>query len=181
MEDPIDLFTMDEIANHTKVDIRPVLVGPADLEFSDDALPISERLIPIIRGPDSSSQMTVGHSSLTKPKLSVSKILLKSAKRCGNDSTDLLAPTKESTIYRPHILDLDDDPLSVDVNIDDDLRDLDAWDVDEAITSDLGNRIPEPTKQKAEIISAYAAHNLFNDDEDVKRNSKAKMLFRHRW
>ena len=38
MADPIDVMAMDEIASHTGVNIRPVLVGPADLRRALDDL-----------------------------------------------------------------------------------------------------------------------------------------------
>ena len=38
MTDPIDVMAMDEIASHTGVDIRPVLVGPADLQQAIEKL-----------------------------------------------------------------------------------------------------------------------------------------------
>ncbi|MEZ4459561.1 MAG: hypothetical protein R3E66_07485 [bacterium] len=168
MVDPLDMLAMDEISTHTGIDIRPVLVGPLELETT----------IKRVYRPRDVDVVDLGDIAIDVLEDANWAEFFDSAESMGHveDSSVLSLEMRErpiTDVFEVVDSDIDDGLPSLDLLEMADLHSpvqaeatsLDSWDVDDAIT---GQKV-EPTKRRnvpsSEIVSAANAVSLFDDDD----------------
>ncbi len=177
MADPLDMLAMDEISTHTGVDIRPVLVGPMQLE---DAIKRNYSVAEI------DALVDLGDVAIdVMEDVSWAEFF---------DSAEAMGDIEDSSVIsqsmrdRPttdvfEIADNGDDLPSLDI-LESDLMNspvepqpvsLESWDLDDAITGSKVERDPITQKRgpkSSEIVSAANANGLFDEDEATSRRAK---------
>ncbi len=193
MVDPIDVGAMDEIATHTGVDIRPVLVGPGEIrEAIARAYEVSDS-----RGD--ADDLLDGLDELAADVLSEENWAE------FFDSAEEMDETDESSVISTEMKDrpttdvfdaVDEVPSLDDLELEDlnepldesfesgMMSDLEDWDVDDAITTNREDPAPDEnnadafeeddtTSRRAEILTANDAESLFEPGEGAERASIA--------
>jgi hypothetical protein len=203
MIDPIDVLAMDEVSTHTGIDIRPVLVGPTELEAAlikvytrrrsaDAEIPIPEMPVAEINAVDPND-----------PFSDIGELALEAIDNAGWE--EFFDSAAEVSVEDSAVIsqDMRDRPASGVFEVGEDDEDgipsidmiemvpatsqgkedpLDEWEVDDAITNTPTNKVDAVTQRRAgksQIVSAADAMNLFadppaEDDEDVGEPTERK-------
>ncbi len=175
MADPIDVLAMDEIATHTGIDIRPVLVGPAELEnalqtkykngHADDALDdmlddLGDIALDVLEDENWENFFDEAQAIEFEDSASISQEMRDRPSSDVFEAVDEIA-SEVSEVPSLDMLEDDFDVSEPNPEAEDVLED---WDIDEAITSRKDGGVKQ-VPQKAQILSAYAAKNLFDENE----------------
>lgn len=187
MTDPIDVLAMDEIATHTGIDIRPVLVGPTELEAA---------LIKVY------NRRRISQADIPAPDVPVAQINSVDPDDPFADIGELAMEALDNTGWEEFFDDAASLPLEDSAAISQEMRDrpvsgvfemgdeddglpqidviemigapsepqeddpLEDWEVDDAITNTPTNRADPVTERrvgKSQIVSAADAMDLFSD------------------
>jgi len=195
MTDPIDVLAMDEIATHTGIDIRPVLVGPTELEAALIKVYTRRRISQAdIPAPDV-PVAEINSVDPDDPFADIGELAMEALDNTGweeffDDAANLAmedsAAISQEMRDRPvsgafEMGDDDDDLPQIDViemigapsepQQDDPLED---WEVDDAITNTPTNQVDPVTQRrtgKSQIVSAADAMNLFGDPSPAADSS----------
>lgn len=204
MIDPIDVLAMDEISTHTGIDIRPVLVGPTELESAlikvytrrrsaDAELPIPEMPVAEINAVDPNDPFSdIGELALeaidnagweeffdSAAEVSVEDSAVISQDMRDRPASGVFEVGEEDEDGIPSIDMIEMVPATSEGKEDP----LDEWEVDDAITNTPTNKVDAVTERrqgKSQIVSAADAMNLFadppaeDDEEDVGEPTERK-------
>ena len=180
MADPIDVMAMDEVASHTGVNIRPVLVGPADLQRA------LERLYPTSNSSDASEEAILLEIPENSEGMDSWAALFEDSEAAQSASVEDSAvisqemrdrpPTDVFEVVSGELDELDDglddefDDESVFGHLEDESEgtrvgrpiDLDEWDLDDAFYDSEG---PEDSEDDDEDQKEENASDQEKDDE----------------
>ena len=179
MVDPIDVLAMDEVATHTGVDIRPVLVGPSTIAEAlediygvdqDPALELAEDVLAsfdnfdvegmmdeVMAGEEWSDLFEDGEEASTEDSAVLSRDMR------DRPSTDVLAEEDLDDEESDEVEELPEleiiEELGKPSKPPNPYASLENWDVDDAITSGK----PGPSQ----ILSAQSAEELFRSESSA--------------
>ncbi len=179
MADPIDVMAMDEVASHTGVNIRPVLVGPADLqralEYLYPADPSSDAseeaiLLEIPENSEVDSWAALFEDSEAAQSASVEDSAVISQEMRDRPPTDVFEVVSDDLDELDDGLDDEFDNDSVFAHLEDESEgtrvgrpiDLDEWDLDDAFYDSEG---PEDSEDSDEDEVEENVSDQEKDDE----------------
>lgn len=176
MVDPLDMLAMDEISTHTGIDIRPVLVGPLDLETAiarlysrKDTDPLSDLSNIAIDVLEDASWAEFFDEAQAMGSLDDSSVIsLEMRERPITDVFEVVGD-EDSDLPSLDILEF------VDLNRPVEQTSLAEWDVDDAITGASGDKEPPTQKRRrpsSEIVSAANAVSLFDEEPATSKHAK---------
>lgn len=172
MIDPIDVLAMDEVSTHTGIDIRPVLVGPTDLESA--LIKVYNRKV-VEKVDPNNPFADIGDLAIAAMDNTEWEDLFDSAQELALEDSSVISQEMRD---RPasgvfEVMDgEDEDDLPI-IDIIDVVSPakpvapvsdpLDDWEVDDAITNSATNKVVPVAGGPSQIISAADAMNLFGD------------------
>lgn len=161
MADPLDMMAMDEVATHTGIDIRPVLVGPLALEAAlqrvyardhDDLAGIGALAMDVL---EDANWAEFFDSATSMGEVEDSSVISQEMRE--RPTTDVFEVLDEDVDGLPsldvlELVDLNDVPKA-DESVE--------WEADEVATSKTNEALTRRRKATSEIVSASKASDMF--------------------
>lgn len=172
MIDPIDVLAMDEVSSHTGIDIRPVLVGPTDLESA--LIKVYNRRV-VEKVDPNNPFADIGDLAVAALDNAEWEDLFDSAQQLALEDSSVISQEMRdrpaSGVFEVMEGEDEDDLPIIDIidmvspakpsNVD--VDPLDEWEVDDAITNSATNKVVSSIPGVSQIVSAADAMNLFDD------------------